>query len=102
MEIRKEDVCNDTYGRIRMYQALRLKQPDGVHIPSERTVYRVMKEIGLIHQPNRKPNGITKSDKNARKSDDLIKRNFMAEKPLANFTFPLLLTAMICQCWDSR
>lgn len=82
MEIRTEDTCNDTYGRIRMYQALQLKQPDGVHIPSERTVYRVMKEIGLIHQPNRKPNGITKSDKNARKSDDLIKRNFMAEKPL--------------------
>ena len=65
-----------------MYQALLLKQPDGVHIPSERTVYRVMKEIGIIHRPNRKPNGITKSDKNARKSDDLIKRNFMAEKPL--------------------
>jgi transposase InsO family protein len=41
-----------------------------------------MKEIGIIHRPNRKPNGITKSDKNARKSDDLIKRNFMAEKPL--------------------
>ena len=82
MEIRKEDVCNDTYGRIRMYQALRLKQPDGVHIPSERTVYRVMKEMGFIHRPNRKPNGITKSDKNARKSDDLIKRDFSAEKPL--------------------
>ena len=82
MEIRKEDVCNDTYGIIRMYQALQLRQPDGVHIPSERTVYRVMKEIGLIHRPNRKPNGITKSDKNARKSDDLIKRDFTAEKPL--------------------
>ena len=82
MKIRKEDACNDKYGRIRMYQALLLKQPDGVHIPSERTVYRVMKEIGIIHRPNRKPNGITKSDKNARKSDDLIKRNFMAEKPL--------------------
>ena len=65
-----------------MYQALQLRQPDGVHIPSERTVYRVMKEIGLIHRPNRKPNGITKSDKNARKSDDLIKRDFTAEKPL--------------------
>ena len=82
MEIRTEDTCNDTYGRIRMYQALQLRQPDGVHIPSEHTVYRVMKEIEIIHRPNRKPNGITTSDKNARKSDDLIKRNFMAEKPL--------------------
>ncbi len=27
-----EDECNDTYGRIRMYQVLLLKQPEGVHI----------------------------------------------------------------------
>ena len=77
-----ENECNDTYGRIRMYQALQLKQPDGVSIPSERTVYRVMEEIGLTNKPKRKPNGITKADKEARKSDDLIKRNFTAEKPL--------------------
>lgn len=30
----------------------------------------------------RKPNGITKADKEARKSDDLIKRDFTANKPL--------------------
>ena len=46
-EIINEDKCNDTYGRIRMYQVLLLKQPEGVHIPSERTVYRVMDQIGL-------------------------------------------------------
>ena len=61
-EIHDEDVCNDTYGRVRMRQALLLKQPEGVAIPSERTVYRVMKEIGLVHRPRRKPNGITKAD----------------------------------------
>ena len=82
MDICMEDECNDTYGRIRMYQALQLKQPEGVHIPSERTVYRVMDEIGISHRPKRKPNGITKADKEARKSDDLIKRDFTAEKPL--------------------
>lgn len=38
-DICKEDECNDTYGRIRMYQALQIKQPDGVPIPSERTVF---------------------------------------------------------------
>ena len=27
-EIISEDKCNDTYGRIRMYQALLLKQPE--------------------------------------------------------------------------
>ena len=82
MDICAEDECNDTYGRIRMYQALQLKQPEGIRIPSERTVYRVMEEIGISHRPKRKPNGITKVDKEARKSDDLIKRDFTAEKPL--------------------
>ena len=81
-EINAEDTCNDTYGRIRMYQALQLKQPEGVHIPSERTVYRVMEEIGLSHRPKRKQNGITKADKEARKSDDLVKRDFTADQPL--------------------
>ena len=82
LDICGEDECNDTYGRIRMYQALQLKQPEGVTIPGERTVYRVMEKIGLNHKPQRKPNGITKADKEARKSDDLIKRDFTSEKPL--------------------
>ena len=40
-KIKEEDECNDTYGRIRMYQALKLKSPKNIHIPSERTVYRI-------------------------------------------------------------
>ena len=81
-KINSEDECNDTYGRIRMFQALKLRNPKGVHIPSERTVYRVMEEIGLSHKPKRNPRGITKADRKARKSDDLLKRNFTADKPL--------------------
>lgn len=80
-DIVAEDECNDTYGRCRMYHALKLKYPDE-DIPSERTVYRIMKKTGLLHTPNRKPNGITKADWNARKSEDLIKRDFTAERPL--------------------
>ena len=82
LEIHAEDVCNDTYGRVRMFQALTLKQPDGIPIPSERTVYRVMEKIGLSHRPKRNPKGITKADREARKSEDLLKRNFTSEKPL--------------------
>ena len=67
---------------VNMEESVCIKQPDGVHIPSERTIYRVMKEIGLNHKPKCKPNGITKADKEARKSDDLIKRDFSAENPL--------------------
>lgn len=81
-EIIREDECNDTYGRIRMYQALLLKQLTGVPIPSECTVYRVMDQIGLSHRPKRKPNGITKADREAMKSDDLLKREFHSDAPL--------------------
>lgn len=75
-----EDECNDTYGRTRMHQALKQKYPDE-DIPGERTVYRIMERIGLVHRPNRKPNGVTKADKNARKSEDLMRRKFTADRP---------------------
>lgn len=77
-----EDECNDAYERIRMYQALLLKQPERIRIPGERTVYRIMKKIGLRHRPKRKPNGITKADREARKSNDLLKRDFTSAEPL--------------------
>ena len=110
LDICSEDECNDTYGRIRMYQALQLKQPEGVHIPGERTVYRVMAEIGLNHKPKRKPNAITKADREASKSDDLIKRDFAAEKPLEKCMTDMteikasdgkLYVSAIFDCFDS-
>ena len=64
-----------------MYQALLLKHSEDESIPSESTVYRVMKEIGITHRPRRKPNGITKADREAMKSDDLLKHEFKADKP---------------------
>ena len=80
--VASEDECNDAYGRICMYQALLLKQTEGIRIPGGRTVYRVMEKIGLIHHPKRKPGGITKADRGARKSDDLLKRDFSSKEPL--------------------
>ena len=73
---------NDTYGQIRIYQALTWKHPEHLDIPSERTVYRIMKEMGISHHPRRKPKGITKADREARKSEDFLKRDFHAEEPL--------------------
>ncbi len=64
-----------------MHQVLFLKNPENVHIHSERTVYRIMDEMDLSHKPKRKPNGITKADSKARKSDDLLKRDFKAFEP---------------------
>ena len=37
-----EDLCNDTYGRVRMRQALLLARPEEVRIPNEGTVRREM------------------------------------------------------------
>ena len=45
-------------------------------------MYRVRKEIGLNYKPKRKPNGITKADREARKSEDFIKRDFRSDQPL--------------------
>lgn len=85
-EIINADECNDTYGRYRMRDALELKRDtqhgDFPHIPHERTVYRIMKILGMVHTPKHKPNGITKADREAMKSDDKIKRDFRADKPL--------------------
>jgi len=80
-ETLKEDVYNDTYGRCRMHQALCLRYPDE-EMPSERTVYRIMEKAGISHPPKRKPNGITKADRDARKSDNLLRRDFTADEPL--------------------
>ena len=60
IDICSEDECNDTYGRIRMYQALQLKHPEDVHIPGERTVYRVMEELVLIISRNASPTALQK------------------------------------------
>ena len=85
-EIINEDECNDTYGRYRMHNALEYKRDveggNFPYIPHERTVYRIMQKLGLVHTPKRKPNGLTKADREAMKSDDKLKRDFEAEKPL--------------------
>ncbi len=85
LKILDEDEYNDCYGRERMYLALMQKKEAGeisIDIPCEGTVRNVMEQIGLIHKVHRKPNGITKADREAHKSDDLLKRDFSADKPL--------------------
>ncbi len=54
-----------------------LKQPERVHILGERTVYRVMEQIGLSHRPKRKQNGLTMADREvvwARKMNNICSR----------------------------
>ena len=85
MKIHEEDQYNDCYGRERMYLALQQRKAAGktdIDIPCEATVRKVMAQIGLIHKPRRKPNGITKAERLAQKSDDLLRRDFYADRPL--------------------
>jgi len=111
LKIHDEDEENADYGRVRMYQAPRYQKEigklDAIKIPCEATVRSVMEQINLIHIPKRKPNGITKADREARKSDDLLKRDFTAAAPLKkcvtditeipeNCMFRRSLIAMIC------
>lgn len=82
----EEDIYNDTYGYQRMYDALKLKEAVSEEngfprVPHERTVYRIMAHEGLIHRPKRKPNGITKADKEAQKSENLLCGDFTADEP---------------------
>lgn len=108
--ISKEDLCNDTYGRVRMLQALKIRQLEGCKIPSERTIYRIMEKIGFNHSPKRKPNGITKVDREIQKSENLLKRNFSSDAPLKKCVTDIteiaakdgkLYVSAIFDCYDS-
>ena len=100
MQIHAEDECNDTYGRIRMYQALKIRQPEGIRIPSERTVYRIMEEIGLSHRPNHKPNGITKANRQAQMSELLYGR--YDTKKMTTEELKVLVWRYFMSYWNNR
>lgn len=68
---------NENYGVQRVHLGL-LQQGETV---SYSTVYRTMKENGLLHKVKNHPNGITKADAAAQKSENLIKQDFTADAP---------------------
>ena len=93
-----------------MYQTLLLKNLEGLKIPNGRTVYSVKDEIGLSHRPKRKSNGITRTDWEARKLDDLLRRDFKSNKPLEKCVTDItwikakdgkLYVSAIFDCFDS-
>jgi len=104
------DEFNTSYGRNRIYKALLLYAPPDMEIPSERTVYRIMHRMGLICK-RRKPVGITREDRNAQKSDDLLKRDFSADKPFDKCVTDItevkgsdgkLYVSVIFDCFDNE
>lgn len=77
----EEDEYNDKYGRERIHDALILR---GYNV-SLSTVYRVCRDHGICQAPNR-PKGLTKTEKEAYKSDDLLKGDFDAQAPCDTIT----------------
>jgi len=75
-EILAEHPDNDNYGVRRMQTALK---QNGIDV-SVRTVYRTMREGGLIHN-QRRPHGITKATTEIQEQENLIKRDFSADTP---------------------
>jgi transposase InsO family protein len=69
----------ENYGARRVF--LRLRQPKYDYIGSYSTVYRVMKANGLLQKKKRTPNGITREDYEAQKSENLIQQDFLASEP---------------------
>ena len=84
---------NDNYGVGRICTALEQR---GVRV-SKRTVYRTMSEMGILHR-RRRPHGITKATTEIQERENLIKRDFKAEKPLRK----LLSDITEIQCYDGK
>ena len=64
---------------------------------SRNTVYRAMKDGNLIHKA-RKPHGITKASTEIQDKENLIKRDFTADKPVKK----LLTDITEVQCSDGK
>ena len=84
---------NDNYGLDRIMTAL---EQNGIRV-SRRTVYRTMSEMGILHR-RRSPRGITKATTEIQDRENLIKRDFKAEKPLTK----LLSDITEIQCYDGK
>ena len=92
-EILDEHPDNDNYGIDRMVTALEQR---GIQV-SRRTVYRTMSEMGILHR-RRIPRGTTKATTEIQDRENLIKRDFTAEKPLQK----LLSDITEIQCSDGK
>jgi transposase InsO family protein len=78
LNIRAEFVENENYGFERIY--LELKQKYN-YTGGISTVYRVCKENNLLIKKKKRPNALTKEDREAEKSENLINQDFTAYEP---------------------
>jgi transposase InsO family protein len=109
-KILAEDPENkENYGARRVF--LRLTQPEYKYTGSYSTAYRVMKANGLMQKKRRKPNGLTKEDYAAQKSENLINQDFSASEPNSKWLSDItevptangkLYLAPVFDCFDGQ
>ena len=106
-EIIGEYEDNSNYGAQRVHLAL-LQIGENV---SYSTVYRLMKQNGLLKKPKHHPNGITREDATAQKSENLIQRDFTAQAPNQKWLSDItevpcsdgkLYVSAILDCFDGK
>ena len=87
-EILDEDEENKNYGVRRMQIALEQR---GIK-RSLSTIRRAMARGNLLHENRRSPDGLTKADKKAMRSQNIIKQDFCAQAPLRKLLTDITLT----------
>lgn len=106
-KIRKEHPDNDNYGAPRILIALEQR---GIKT-SYSTVFRVMKEAGILQKKRRRSQGITKADEEAQMSENLIQRDFSASEPNEKWLTDIteikclngkLYLAAVLDCWNGE
>ena len=110
LEVLAENPKNKSnYGARRVF--LRLKQPEYDYKGSYSTVYRVMKANSLLQKKKRTPNGLTKEDYTAQKSENLINQDFTAAEPNTKWLSEIteiptadgkLYIAPVLDCFDGQ
>jgi len=107
--LNEEPENKQNYGAKRVF--LRLTQQRYQYTGSYSTVYRVMKENGLLLKKKRNPNSLTKEDREAQKSENLIKQDFTAEEPNSKWLSDIseiptadgkLYIAPVFDCFDGK
>lgn len=89
-----ESAFNDNYGVPRMQMALALRG----HKVGIRKLKRIMLDMGLIHERRRRPKGLTKATTEVQEKENLIKQDFLSDKPFTK----LLTDISQIQCIDGK
>lgn len=93
----------------RKHQFIRWLRLHQGYTGGSRRIYRICREHHLTIRSQHRPNGLTKADRQAEKSENLIQRDFTAEKPNQKFLTDIteipcadgkLYLAAVLDCFD--